>query len=354
MKKIIIGILSLAIVITSCKRDNATDQNIPDEDPGLTASTPVLGYGILSELNGIWNGPVTSTTALGSYPEWIVDFRPISAAQVSSKSELDSLNDIFLSVFIAKHENEYRICLRNGGGFAGQQRISYMHCDSVNENASSKFYRFSDYVQDTARAFANFYFVNDSLYLTVYTNRYNTVNPTQLHMRWEAKLQDTVEAQDAITHFNFPQKVLVKDFSTSFDGLTETVFYSPGSDPYPESQQPYLGQTTVNINYSGFTPAPGTKSFVVFTTQPLFTGLVYQPQNMKYRTRYVILPIEDPNYTFIYMHPDSYYVYVLHDADGNGVLNTGDHINPPLSPTTYTLAELGTEIVNITVNFTVP
>lgn len=346
--------LLLVTSLFACKRDNSDDNTPPPPSNELTASTPVLGYGILSELSGIWSGPLTSTTALGSFPEWIVDLRPISAAQISSKSELDSLNDIFLSVFIAKYNNEYRMAFRNGGGFAGQQRISYMNCDSVSETAGSKFYRFSDFKQGTTRAYANFLFVNDSLYFTVYTNRYNTVSPAQLHISWQAKQQDSTEAQTAINHFSCPQKVLVKDFSSSFNGLTESMFYNQTSDVYPETQQPYLGRTTVNITYSGFTPAPGTQSFIMFTTQPLFVGITYQPQNMKFRTRYVILPIEDLNYTFTYMHPDSYYAYILHDADGNGMLSTGDHINSPLSPTTFTLAALAQETLNITVNFTVP
>ena len=72
--------LFITLFATSCK-----DKNEPEETPpptggtgGIDASTSVSGYNILSRLPGIWNGPVTSSTPLGSYPEWIVDFRPVA------------------------------------------------------------------------------------------------------------------------------------------------------------------------------------------------------------------------------------------------------------------------------------
>lgn len=110
----------------SCKQKGCTDSNATNYDskakkddgscileqveddeelPPIDNSSNVKGYSILEKLPGIWNGPVTSPTPLGSYPEWIVDFRPISPSQVSAKNELDSVNDIFMSFFIVKHNN---------------------------------------------------------------------------------------------------------------------------------------------------------------------------------------------------------------------------------------------------------
>src|SRR5438105_508835 len=83
----------------------------------------------LNDLSGIWDGPVTSTTGLGSYPEWIVDFRPVSGAQVSAKNELDSVNDILMSFFIVQHAGAFKMAFRNGGGFAGSKRIAYAMID---------------------------------------------------------------------------------------------------------------------------------------------------------------------------------------------------------------------------------
>ena len=88
--------LSLIIAISSCKKkpDNPTNQV-----PELTENTAVKGYNIFTKINGIWDGSLASGTSLPNFPSWVVDFRPISASQISAKNELDSLNDIFMSSF---------------------------------------------------------------------------------------------------------------------------------------------------------------------------------------------------------------------------------------------------------------
>ena len=54
------------------------------------------------------------------------------------------------------------------------------------------------------------------------------------------------------------------------------------------------------------------------------------------------------------MHPGAYYLYALYDADGNGVFNTGDWMNNPTTPTTFTLSSQGTTTVSTQINFTIP
>src|ERR1044072_2385804 len=256
------GIILFAFI--SCKHDH-TDETPATPDVGaITASTDVTGYGILSHLPGIWDGPVNSTTALGSYPEWIVDFRPVSPAQGSSKSELDSVNNILLGFFIVKHGNAYKMALRNGGGFAGMQRIAYAVIDSVSELTNHYFYRFSDFRAGANRVYTTLLFKDDSLIMQVYTNVYNTLNHPTLHMEWKAKLQDSTSAQNAIAHFSFPQKQMVQDFSTTFASRPEAIYYDLASDPYNEAAQSYLGKTTVNINFSAtYTPDPNKKVFLM-------------------------------------------------------------------------------------------
>lgn len=346
---------AFCLLFSSCRNESEDELDPPVEDPGLTSSTPVKGYELLSIVNGIWSGDVNSTTALGDFQDWAMDIRPMSAAQSGGKSELDSINDIFMSFFIVKFNNEYRLAFRNGGGFGGSQRISYQICDSVNISGGVSFFRFSDFVAGENRVYADFRFEGDSMNLKVYTSIYNTVSPATIHFEWKAKRLDSTETQDAIAAHSFPQKVLVKDFSTSFSTLTESMFYNVNSDVYKEVDHPYVGETTINISYSGtLTINPGSKSFVIFTTQPLFSGFTYQPQNLIYRTRYVILDANDTDYTFKLMHPDDYYAYVIHDADGNGQIGSGDYINTPLSPVQFTLSPDGTANVNVLVNFTIP
>jgi hypothetical protein len=344
---------------TSCKNKKDNEETPPPaaSSGGLDASTPVLGYNILHHLPGIWDGPVTSSTALGSYPEWIVDFRPVSAAQVSAKNELDTVNNILMGFFVSKHTCGYRMAFRNGGGFAGQQRIAYAECDSVSETVNNYFYRFIDYKAGKNRVYTDILFKDDSLIMHVYTNQYNSLPGPVTHMLWKAKLQDTTSAQNAITTFNFPQKQLVRDFSTTFDGRTEAIYYSAAdlvNDPYNQASQPYLGRTTVNVNFAAsYTPDPAKKVFLMITTQPLFSGFTFIPANLKYRSRYVFLSSNDHTFTFDYMHPGNYYLYSLYDANGDGTFSSGDWMSSNLT-NTFTLGGLGTQTANTTIDFTIP
>ncbi len=317
----------------------------------------IMGFGALNKLKGIWNGPVTSSTPLGGYPEWIVDFRPISANQISAKNELDTLNDIHMSFFIAKYNNAYKVAFRNGGSFNGMQRVSYFLADSVYENVTHSFYRFSEIINGQLRAYTTVLFKNDSLIISSYTNKYNTLSSSVLHMTWRAKLQDTTACQPAVANFNFPQRTLTKDFSTTFNGQSEAVFYSTSGpavgDPYTESMQPYLGQTTINYSYApGFVTDPSKKVFLMITTQPLISGFTINTANLKTRSRYVVLSANDTNFTFNYMHPGTYYVYALYDNDGNGAFSSGDWVST--TNTTFTLNNQGNVTASTQINFSIP
>lgn len=357
MKRLIILFLVFSLALVSCTKKKKPEDIVPSPNP-ITPTTPpdinnTFGYGVLNKVKGIWNGPVTSSTPLGSYPEWIVDFRPVAPGQVSAKNELDTLNDIHMSFFIALYNNQYRVAFRNGGGFAGAQRVSYFLCDSVNESPTQDYYRFSEILKGPSRAFTEVVLRNDSLYIKSYTNKYNSLPSAVLHMTWAAKLQDTTSCADAVAHFNFPQKTMSKDLSNAFTGKTEAVYYSLAGDPYPESDQPYLGKTTINYSFApGFVPVASKKVFIVITTQPLITGVTLNLANLKYRSRYVILSASDLSFTFNYMHPGSYYVYALYDNDGNNYFNSGDWVSA--LNTNFTLGSTGTASASTQINFNIP
>jgi hypothetical protein len=357
---LLIFAIFFALFAASCKhKDQPEDTTTPTAGGtgGIDATTPVSGYGILNHLSGIWDGPVTSSTALGSYPSWIVDFRPVSGAQVSAKNELDTVNNILMSFFIVKHGGAYKMAFRNGGGFAGNQRIAYALIDSVSETTNNYFYRFADFKAGKNRVYTNILFKDDSLIMQVYTNQYNTLPTAVTHMLWKAKLQDSTSAQPAKTAFNFPQKQLVKDFSTTFDLRTEAIYYSAAdlaNDPYKEAEQPYLGQTTINVSYNAtHVPSPTKKVFLMITTQPLFSGFTYLPANLKYRSRYVLLASTDNSFTFNYMHPGTYYIYSFYDSNGDGLFASGDWMSSNLT-NTFTLGALGTQSVNTVIDYTIP
>jgi len=348
------SILLLAVLLfgTSCNDDVPTIDNNPPID-SLTNIENTYGFEIMSKIKGIWDGPVTSSTPIGDFPQWIVDFRPISASQISSKNELDTINDIHMSFFVAKYNGEYRVCFRNGGGFAGAQRVSYFLADSISKTATEDFCRFTEIIQGTPRAYTDILFKADSVIMTSYTNKFNTQSTATIHMQWRAGLKDTTSAQTAVTAFNFPQKVLAKDFTTTFNGHTEAVYYSLASDPYAENQQPYLGQTTINYSFTGgFTPDPSKKVLLMISAQPLISGFTIDFNNFKFRSRYVILNADDYSYEFNYMHPGTYYVYALYDNDGNLNFNSGDRTST--ANTTFTLTDQGTVSASASINFTIP
>lgn len=373
MKKYLPFLLAMSLVVISCKNKGCTDEDAVNYDPEakkddgsceyeevpvappITNTTDVLGYSILEKLPGIWNGPVTSPTPLGSYPEWIVDFRPIGPAQISAKNELDSVNNIFMSYFIAEHDGGYKVFFRNGGGFAGDVRTSYLVCDSVDDTGPVSYYRFVDAAVGWNRCYMEIEFSGDSLDMITYTNHFQTLQTPTEHMHWLADRRDSSDAQVAINLFSFPQKQEVKDFSTSFNGLGEAVFYGNVGDPYPDSEQPFLGVSTVNISITNpASPDPSKKLLIIITTQPLFSGINFQPQNLDYRSRYVFIDAaSSTDFVFDQMHPDNYYVNVIYDSNGDFNFSSGDYMNSNFD-VGLLLASENTGFANVTVDFLIP
>lgn len=349
---LIIILCTMSMLFFGCKKKGPTQQQVVNNTPPpLTASTSVMGYNLLSKICGIWNGGVISETQLGSYPEWIVDFRPISAAQVGAKNELDTANNIFMSFFICYHDSAYKLAFRNGGAFANLQRTSYMEIDSVSETGSQSLYRFADFVKGLKRDIVDVIFKQDSLIILAYTNVYNTEPAPVPHMQWRAGLQDTSSCQAAITHFNYPQKVMVQNFDTTFAPVTESIYYQNTGDPYPASAQPYVGQSTLSYT-STYSLNPNNHVFLLVTTKPLINGFTFNTANMIYRSRYVILNAYQSSFTFTLMHPGSYYYYAYYDANGDGVLDSGDYVSS--ANTAFTLSPAGTATASTVIDFQIP
>jgi hypothetical protein len=353
-----LSIFLAVVFVVGCKSkkedESASSPAGSTAPPAIDSTTSVKGFNMLAKVNGIWGGPVSSSTALGNFPEWIQDIRPISASQVSGKSELDSLNDIFLSFFVVYHGGEYKLAFRNGGFFAGMKRISYLGIDSLSENSTESFYRFSDFVKGKNRTFTELTFRNDSMYFKTYTNKSNSLTTPVMHMNWTAKRMDSTQCQAALANFTFPKKTMVKDFSSTFNGIAESIFYSDASDPYKETDQPYLGKTVLNYTFaSGITPSASNKVLVIISTQPLISGFTFQAQNMKYRSRYVVLAPSDLSFTFNYMHPGSYYYYLLYDTNGDLLPSSGDYISIN-GNNSFSLGAGGTQTINGQINFQVP
>jgi len=352
MQKPSLYILFIIFLLLSCTREN-TPGGGQVENPNQPVNDSIYGFGILKHLKGIWNGPVTSSTALGNYPEWIVDFRPISSTQISAKNELDTLNDIHLSFFVAKYNNTYAVAFRNGGSFNGMTRVSYFLADSISETGNQSYYRFSEILKGKNRAYSEVIRKQDSLLIFSYTNKSNSLNQAVLHMSWRAKLQDTTAAVAATSEFGFPTHSAGRDLSQSFQGVTESIYYNASSEPYPESEQPYLGRCSVHVGFApNLLPVASKKVFVLLSTQPLISGFSLNFGNLKFRSRYVILDASSPNYTFNYMHPGTYYVYALYDNDGSSGFSSGDWVSA--TNLSVDLTNQGSINTNVLINFTLP
>jgi len=230
-----------------------------------------------------------------------------------------------------------------------------MVLDSLNEGASESFYRFSDPISGGNRVYTEVTFKPDSLIMHSYTNKFNTLSEPVTHMIWRAKIKDVTSAQPAISLFNFPQKVITRDFTTTFEGLSEAVFYSRAQDPYPENEQPHLGVSNVLINITNpATIDQNKKVLIIVTTQPLFSGMTFNAANLKYRSRYVLVGAESPTgYDFKYMHPGSYYVNAIYDSNGDQSFSSGDFMNSNFD-IPLTLSSEGTASATVDINFQIP
>ncbi|MCA0431253.1 MAG: hypothetical protein LCH32_12205 [Bacteroidetes bacterium] len=357
MKHLILVFIFILTIVGCKNKSKQEEEPTPEPIPVTTPTTNAYGFNVLKKVCGLWNGQVTSTTPLGGFSEWVVDFRPIAENQVSAKNELDTLNDIFMSFFITKYNNQFKVAFRNGGSFNGMKRVSYFLADSVAENGVNSFYRFTEIIKGKKRAYTEVILKADSLFIKAYTNKYNVQSTATPHMTWKAKLQDTTTVQASITNFLFPKNTVRIDFTNSFNSIPESIFYStnsvPVGDPYPETAQPYLGKANASYNFtSTLTPVSSKKVFLVFTTQPLFSGITFNSANLKYKSRYVILNASSTNFTFNYMHPGTYYFYAFYDNNSDGVINSGDWMST--TNAILNLSALATTPINTQINFIVP
>jgi hypothetical protein len=312
----------------------------------------VMGFGILRRLPGQWHGPVTTTTPAGSFDQWYVDFRPVSPGQISQYSTLDAQTINYISLFIVKHEDRLKVALRTEGVFRGKGCVTYEVIDTVKE--SEGYYRFSDFQAGDDRAYTEFTFKGDEFLMEVYTNRFNRVSPLEVHCRWKARLGGRRAAEASIARFDFPQSIMVKDFSTTFRHRSESIYFDLENDPYRSLEQPHVGEVTVNI---AIDEKLKTKSedelFLLLTTESLFEGLRYDVENLKYISKYVFLPIGTRTHTFTHVHPGRYYLYAYDDINGDRCHLSGDYMSSNVN-NVFTLSTEGHVTVDAVIDFVIP
>ncbi|MFH2096166.1 MAG: hypothetical protein ABIJ16_10710 [Bacteroidota bacterium] len=312
----------------------------------------VLGFNILEQITGLWNGPVTSTTPAGSFPAWYVDFRPVSPGQISQYSNLDSLTVNNISFFIVQHGKQFKVAMRTEGCFANKCCVTYEVADSVDEEKG--YYRFSDFVKGQERAYTEFIFSENGFVMEVYTSKFNKENPPVLHTRWETTRGDSKAATPAVKKFKFPQPAVIKDFSKVFDGMEESIFFDFSKDPYASEMQPYAGGAKFSVSYGGGLKAKKDHElFVLLTTESLFEGLKLKENFHDYYSRYFLMPGGTKTCTLKNIHPGKYYVYVFADTNGDKLHLSGDYMS---SRTDYTITvtEDGTLDADTMIDMVIP
>jgi hypothetical protein len=169
----------------------------------------------------MWNGPVFSDTPAGSFDTWYVDFRTVSASQVSQYSTLDADTLNYVSSFIVKHDDQLKVALRTEGVFQNKGCVTYEVVDRVNE--AERYYRFSDFQAGTKRAYTELIFKDEELLMEVYTDKFNRVSSLELHSRWVARRGGVRATQTAASRLQFPQPAMVKDFTDVFENMSESI-----------------------------------------------------------------------------------------------------------------------------------
>ena len=312
----------------------------------------VFGYEFLNKIPGLWHGPVTSTTSAGSFDNWYVDFRPVSENQVSQFSLLDTNTVNITSFFIVKYKNKLSVAMRTEGCFKNQCCVTYEVMDSV--NISSGFYRFSDFVKGTKRAYTEFIFNGDAMTMKVYTNKFNTVYPLQPHSTYTATLGSRTNTEAATAHFSYPQRTMTRDFTDAFKNMTESIFFTFENDPYASVAQPYVGSLTAHISIDSALPTDtADRIFLLFTTQPLFNGVLYNAENLKYISKYVLLSSQTTSYQIQNVHPGTYYAYSLIDKNHDNQYLSGDYMSSVLN-NSFTVLEKQNVNVNTVIDFVIP
>ncbi len=313
-------IFSVILGITfTCK----SQQNIITESEDTKTIT---GFSLFNKLPGIWCGPVKSSTPAGSFDKWFVDLRPVSNNQISQFSLLDANTINNYSFFIIDYLCEQRIALRTEGCFANSCCITYEILDSVNETET--FYRFSDFVGGTNRAYTEISFIDNTMQMDVYTNKFNEKSKPVFHSSWKAKKYDSEQARISSKILDYPKEIPVIDLSNSFNNMNESVFFEFNTDPYKSKDQPYTGKINLKINIdSNFNIKKDDEIEVLLTVKPLFDGLKYIKSNLNYASKSVYLTGNTNEFIINDVHPGKYYIYAFVDLNGDKLHTSGEYMS---------------------------
>ncbi len=311
--KLFLIIISCFSLFTSCSDDNTLEMNEID------------GFSLLEKINGHWIG--SNETVFGNYDWFCFDFRPISPSHTHSIYEGATKSNIISSLFLAELDGELKVMARNGGWLGNQYRATYFVLDEYTENDQSQSYRLVDAVGGVNRAYMTFRFENGQLFFDAYKDNSGMLDAPIKHMSFVGTNRNPDFSQKAINEFNFPQAIAEVDFTGAFDELIDpdsALFLEESLDPFPRSEHQYLSELNIQINRNTIT-----------NNQPLLYYLSKEPilsengvidfDNLDNRLiRTIDIQANENEYSTTYLHPDTYYITLFLDSDGNFYPSSGD------------------------------
>lgn len=313
------------VVLCSCK----------EEEPGSGPNdNSILGYQLLSDLNGHWVG--TNQTSFGFYEWFAFDFRPISASHTHSIYEGGTNQNIITSVFLADYDGRQQIMARNGGWLGNQYRATYFLLDTEEINGNEHYYRLVDAVGGIDRAYIEFSFRDDSIFMDAYKDNSGSLDQPVHHMGFAGADRNPSYAERAIELFDFPQAISEVDFGGTFTNLIDpdsALFLEEDLDPFPKADHGHLSDLIIDITRNAQTEDKNLLLFISKEELVSSSGQVNLGNVDNAVVRTIDIRSEENSYTTTYLHPDSYFVTVFSDVDANGFPSAGDYSSVSIQKT---------------------
>jgi hypothetical protein len=147
------------------------------------SAAKIAGLGVLSQLAGLWSGPLTTQTSAGNFPLMNIDFRAVDDRALFGRSDLDGDNSIRLLLNVERQGGEDQLVFRSRGLFFGFIRDTRAKLEE--ERPDERLWRFCSMKGGCRHVEARFHFpAPDRLVLDV-----KTFGKTHLH--WTARRAET-------------------------------------------------------------------------------------------------------------------------------------------------------------------
>jgi len=315
MKSTILVLFSFILFCYSCTKE---------AEPEFQSS-PIEGYGLLSDLSGHWVG--TNETAYGFFDWFAFDFRPISASHVHSIYEGGTNQNIITSIFIADFEGTQKVMARNGGWLGAQYRATYFVLDKAEISGGEKYYRLVDAVGGASRAYIEFRFENGEFKFDAYKDNSGSLDEPIKHMGFVGRNLNPSFAKAATSIFNFPQEVSEVNLENAFVDLIDpdsALFLTEENDPFPKSAHGHLSDLSININRDA---SIENEALLLFISKEVLIdgqGDIDSEAINTQVVRTIDIQGNETSYLSTYLHPDEYFITIFSDRDSNSILSTGD------------------------------